>query len=570
MRERLEAARLRHRAGDFAAARAAYESLRFELSSDADLLGLMAVLAMQEGELEEAESLFRLAMAPEAAETASASIRLRNLNNRFALLKQAGRREPALALAAEAATDWPEGQEPEASERQMLLSLSEALLTLDQAAKALRLVERSLPDAAHLAPALVGRIRLALGEDAAALPLLERAAADAPDDFATQGALSCVRGRLGGEPAKVAEVRRLMRAFPYLAAPPRPSQRATILILNEAPAFPEVPPVDPTGFHLHSNFGAQVGLAMADRYRCLSLFGYLPVEGTPWQAHRPQLVLNNLVNSEEMNAPGRLEMAEALVERVGLPVINRPRAVFATTRQKNAIRLQGIPGLVTPRVERYNTRRSSLDEIVADLETRFDYPVILRKTRAQMSSYSVLRDSNPTALLVADQAALRRHLEASGWREFYAVRYVDLGRPGGWFRKLRAVFIGGEIIVTGGGGFDQWMVSGWRYRQVGIDFYRAHPEVIPMIRRIVADPEGELGRPAMEALRAIRARLPLDLFGLDFDVDSEGRVVFFEATAAMNFLEKVAAPGETALPSEPFQRVREAFHALVDSRIGAA
>jgi hypothetical protein len=37
-------------------------------------------------------------------------------------------------------------------------------------------------------------------------------------------------------------------------------------------------------------------------------------------------------------------------------------------------------------------------------------------------------------------------------------------------------------------------------------------------------------------LRAIAGRIPLDIFGIDFDVDPDGRVIFFEANATMNLL----------------------------------
>ena len=47
-------------------------------------------------------------------------------------------------------------------------------------------------------------------------------------------------------------------------------------------------------------------------------------------------------------------------------------------------------------------------------------------------------------------------------------------------------------------------------------------------------PEQALGKPAMDALREIRNRIPLDIYGIDFNLLPDGRIVFFEANAAMH------------------------------------
>ena len=113
----------------------------------------------------------------------------------------------------------------------------------------------------------------------------------------------------------------------------------------------------------------------------------------------------------------------------------------------------------------------------------------------------------------------------------------------------------------------QWMVSGWRYRPIGMAFYRKHPECIADLRRIVDDPAKALGKSAMTALAAIRDRIPLDMFGIDFDVDSEGRVVLFEAGASIAFLELQEAAPDLALSPEPYRRINDAFRRMVLSRI---
>ena len=134
-----------------------------------------------------------------------------------------------------------------------------------------------------------------------------------------------------------------------------------------------------------------------------------------------------------------------------------------------------------------------------------------------------------------------------------------------------------EIIVTDGGYFDQWMVSGWRYRPIGMNFYRKHPECIADLRRIVNDPWGALGTDVMTAMENIRERLPMDMFGLDFDVDRDGKVVVFETGATMAFLELVSPGmciGQTEAPNDLRLKLRSRietaagsgnFHAILDT-----
>jgi hypothetical protein len=311
---------------------------------------------------------------------------------------------------------------------------------------------------------------------------------------------------------------------------------------------------------------------MRDEYRFWSLFADLPANELP--AHLPpsDVVLNNIVNSELLNIPGRLGNVRAALDRIGRPVINHPDQVFQTTRQKNALLLDGIPNLKVPRIERYRGDVASAGEIAASIRQNFDFPVILRQASAHESSQSMLAaDEKKVAVLLPDPAALSAHLERRGWREFYAVEFVDLKRQDGFYRKLRAVFVDGEIVMNMASINPHWMVTGWRARPEGIDFYRANPRTIEESNRIVGDPEGQLGAEVMQTLGAIRDRIPLDMFGVDFDVDRNGQVVFFEASAAMIFYaNNRRSPIDVRLPAEQFERVDGAFRNLVALRIASA
>ena len=195
--------------------------------------------------------------------------------------------------------------------------------------------------------------------------------------------------------------------------------------------------------------------------------------------------------------------------------------------------------------------------------------MILRLATAHQSSDPSLTEEGKVAVLLPDPAALRDHLERCGWREFYAVEFVNLKREDGFYRQLRAVIMDHEIIVVKSLIGREWMVASWRSKPEGIEFYRANPQTIEECNRIVLDPEAHLGAETMRTLETIRDRIPLDMFGVDFDIDDAGQVVFFEANAAMNFkqgnLSRV--PPDVRLPMEPLIRIDDAFRELVARRI---
>jgi len=552
-----------HRAGQLGPARAAYEALLAQAPGDADLLGLAGVLALQEERTGEAEALFGRSLAAGG----EARIHLRNLNNYLALLKEARRDEDARALIAGGLPEWPEGAVPDAVERGTVLSLTEALARFGEPGRALALLEGVLPFLGDDAEVLnlAGRFRLMQGDAEAALTALERAAARDPGNWQALAALSAAYDRLGRRAEARQAAARFARASPVHIAPRHQTQQAAILVLNNAPKWIENPNVSARALHLSINYISQLSQQKAAEYRFISMFVDLPDPGP--EIPPADVVFNNMASAEAMNVPGRLDRAVALVERIGLPVINHPRAIFETTRQKNAERLRGIPGLKVPRIERYRTDLAPVEQIVADIDHSFDYPVILRHATSHMSANLQHSETGSVSVLVPDGDSLRAHIEKLGWLEFYAVEYVDLRKKAGYFRKIRAACFDDEVIIPIVGCYSGWMVAGARSKQVGIDFYRSHPETIEISNRIARDPEGVLGAECLRTLEAIRDRMPLDQFGVDFDVDEDGTMVLFEANSAMNFLPHPGEPADVVLPPEPFERVNAAFHRLVRRKI---
>jgi hypothetical protein len=84
----------------------------------------------------------------------------------------------------------------------------------------------------------------------------------------------------------------------------------------------------------------------------------------------------------------------------------------------------------------------------------------------------------------------------------------------------------------------------------------------------LSDMPGVLGPQAMRALEDIRDRLGLDYGGIDFGLDRNGRVLFFEANACMTI--HPPPPDERwTFRRAPVARILEAARRLLRRRAGA-
>src|SRR5947209_17858018 len=88
------------------------------------------------------------------------------------------------------------------------------------------------------------------------------------------------------------------------------------------------------------------------------------------------------------------------------------------------------------------------------------------------------------------------------------------------------------------------------------------PEMVIEEKRMFAAPEVSFPDEVQRVLAAVRQRMPLDFFGMDFGVLPDGRVVLFEANATMNFFPLLPDPRFAYLEScmEP---ARNAFLELL-------
>jgi hypothetical protein len=304
-----------------------------------------------------------------------------------------------------------------------------------------------------------------------------------------------------------------------------PNQRLLIGVLNAAPKF--IKHVhSPARLHFSQNMPGTLFAKMNDEFRFLSIFPQVESAKEALTAlPRPQLIINNWVNSELLAGDNPLEFICDYADSFGLPVINHPCRACLPTRQRNAERLAGIPGLVVPRIMRIFNEPEKRDLLVCVISEELGFPVIIR---------SLFTQEGMETVKIATPAELAAHLLMVKDPQLYAIEYIHNPVPEGAYRKIRPVVIGGELIMLHVRFGPQWNVHRAKDPR-NLMAFDTKGTAMALAQKILRNPEEALGKPAMAALHEIRARTPLDYFGIDFDLLPDGRILFFRSQRCHEF-----------------------------------
>jgi hypothetical protein len=112
-----------------------------------------------------------------------------------------------------------------------------------------------------------------------------------------------------------------------------------------------------------------------------------------------------------------------------------------------------------------------------------------------------------------------------------ATEFVDFRSADGFCRKYRVFFIGPQRVFRHLLVSEDWNVHANDRQRV----MAQRPEFIAAEQAMFATPEGAFSDEVQQVLSAVRERMSLDFFGMDFGIAPDGRVVLFEANATMNF-----------------------------------
>jgi glutathione synthase/RimK-type ligase-like ATP-grasp enzyme len=222
-------------------------------------------------------------------------------------------------------------------------------------------------------------------------------------------------------------------------------------------------------------------------------------------------VVFNAIGDADICMPA-LDAADRVLALTQAPVINAPERIRPTDRMTNAKRLRTLPHVKTPRMAL--VQRSA----VAEQAEIFGYPLLLRTPGYHTGRYFQKVDS------AGDLDAALAELPGE---QLLAIEYLDACDQQGFARKYRVMMIGDELLPLHMAASRQWMVHYFTADMAEQQRYREEEAAF------LADMPSAIGRKAMTALEAIQAALGLDYGGIDFAVDADGELLFFEANATM-------------------------------------
>lgn len=265
----------------------------------------------------------------------------------------------------------------------------------------------------------------------------------------------------------------------------------------------------------------------------------------------------NTISCPDMEPESLLSLARFIDERSDVPVINSPRQVLATARDRNCLRFDGVDGVQFPLTERVRWdggNPSKMVDLLAGLG--FSYPVILRRAGSQ-TGLSVMKAANSDDVM--------RYFGAAEPRiDYYVIQYCNVRSPTGYFNKSRIFCIDGSYYPVANLFVDDWSVhSGDRYRVMDKHQWMQKEE-----RRYLEDPIAYLGTRAFESLRKLSELVKLDFFGIDYTRLPNGDLFIFELNPAMrhNYDHIDAFPY-----TEPhLRRISKAFDYMVARRVEAS
>jgi glutathione synthase/RimK-type ligase-like ATP-grasp enzyme len=231
-------------------------------------------------------------------------------------------------------------------------------------------------------------------------------------------------------------------------------------------------------------------------------------------------VLNNLGNAEIMEQAGHATLIEALARRLAVRLLNPPAAVLKTSRAGNFAKFGGKREFIFPKTVRFSPSGTDGRHDARTVLAQFPLPVIVR---------SVVGHEGNRVFLCRSQDELKAALAKFRGADCYAIAFHDCQIREGLWRKFRVLCIGGEVIPASVHYSDEWNVHLHRSR----DITTALPDAETVKSAFRKDPAATIGAANWDIILKVCAAVDLDIFGIDFGFDRDGRLVLYEINANM-------------------------------------
>ncbi|RMF41097.1 MAG: hypothetical protein D6754_01775 [Alphaproteobacteria bacterium] len=289
--------------------------------------------------------------------------------------------------------------------------------------------------------------------------------------------------------------------------------------------------------------------------RDFAMVTYTVVAGSridPATMPRHALLINSIADPDSEG--GSLKSLEGYLTGTGARnVINRPENVWQTARDRNYQRLRDFRDLTFPRTVRGRFENAGPEEVEAWLRREgFALPVILRRSGTQ---------TGRTTRLIETREALRALCKGGLSGEFYAIAFHNLRWRGSHYRKLRLFWIDGAFHPVVCHIDRVWNVHGGNRKTEML----GNRELMNEEMRFLDNWPDYVGARNADTLHRVAEATGLEFFGVDFDLDEDGRLFVFELNPAMRHSFDHARAFPYKRPHD--EAVTEAFTRMVESRL---
>jgi glutathione synthase/RimK-type ligase-like ATP-grasp enzyme len=221
-----------------------------------------------------------------------------------------------------------------------------------------------------------------------------------------------------------------------------------------------------------------------------------------------EVLINAIAESER--ARNTLALAQTFAERAGRAIVNSPAIVARLGREHVAQRFAASTTIIAPSVERAEG---------ASLRARdISSPLIIRPVGSQ-AGYALAR--------VGTQIELRAYLDEQLHDAYFVMPFVDYSNDDGFFRKYRVMFVDGVPYPCHLAISPRWMIHYYNAAMAEHQWMRDEEA------RFIADLKPIFTGRLADALQEIATAIPLEYFGIDCAIARDGRLLLFEADAAM-------------------------------------
>ncbi len=258
----------------------------------------------------------------------------------------------------------------------------------------------------------------------------------------------------------------------------------------------------------------------------------------------PDLFVNNICDVDSNQKS--LEMAEVMLDKLDVPIINTPEILKMTRRESIYELLSGIEGVHVPKTLRITP--VGVSDIVKILkESEMAFPLIVREAGSH---------GGDKMLLLNDESGFDELEQfAFDGRDYYLSAFVNYRSDDGLYRKQRFIMVDGKLYPRHMIVAKNWKVHAASRSELMDDNVRYQEEEQLFLQNI---PESLIKKAAK-----IYERLPLDFFGIDCHVDEKGEMLIFEVNACF----RVFVHGGSGYRNDAVNTIVEAVNKMIEERL---